>query len=110
MDKLLELRKREKERQKRIQELEKQINKLKEILESPLEAEDQEKLDAELVSPTKITKGLIVESPQHNARKKHEKLKAELSGLDYQRRQDYDAEAAVRRQYEGYQHEYVRLV
>ena len=37
---------------------------------------------------------------------KHEKLKAELSALDYQRRQDYDAETVVRRQYEGYQQEY----
>ena len=49
INKLVDLRKAEKERQKRIQELEKQISKLKEILESPLETEDQEKLDAELV-------------------------------------------------------------
>ena len=40
----------EKERQKKIQEIEKHIDKLKEILESPVETEDQEKLDAELVS------------------------------------------------------------
>lgn len=49
INKLVDLRKAEKERQKRIQELEKQISKYKEILESPLETEDQEKLDAELV-------------------------------------------------------------
>jgi len=49
INKLVDLRKSEKDRQKRIQELEKQISKLKEILESPIETEDQEKLDAELV-------------------------------------------------------------
>lgn len=47
---LAHLKKGEKERQKRIQELEKQICKLKEVLETPPETEDQEKLDAELVS------------------------------------------------------------
>jgi len=49
INKLVDLKKAEKERQKRVQELEKQISKLKEILESPLETEDLEKLDAELV-------------------------------------------------------------
>ncbi|KAF9651246.1 P-loop containing nucleoside triphosphate hydrolase protein [Thelephora ganbajun] len=93
INKLVDLRKAEKERQRRIQELEKQISKLRETLESPLETEDQEKLEAEL----------------NSARLKHERLKAELSALDYQRRQDYDAEAAVQRQYEGYQQELQRL-
>lgn len=49
INKLVDLRKAEKERQRRIQELERQISKLKEVLESPLETEDQEQLDAELV-------------------------------------------------------------
>lgn len=52
---LVHLKKGEKERQRRIQELEKQICKLKEVLETPLETEDQEKLDAELVSQRRIT-------------------------------------------------------
>lgn len=52
INKLVDLRKAEKERQRRIQELEKQISRLKEVLESPLETEDQEKLDAELVRST----------------------------------------------------------
>lgn len=93
INKLASLRKAEKERQKKIQEIEKQIDKLKEILETPVETEDQEKLDDEL----------------NNARTKHERLKAELSGLEYKMRQDYESEASVRRQYEGYQQELQRL-
>lgn len=50
ISKLVHLRRAEKERLKDIQESEKQINKLKEIMESPLETEDQENLDAELAS------------------------------------------------------------
>lgn len=55
---LAHLKKGEKERQRRIQDLEKQICKLKEVLETPLETEDQEKLDAELVSQRRIMEGL----------------------------------------------------
>ncbi|KAF9780049.1 P-loop containing nucleoside triphosphate hydrolase protein [Thelephora terrestris] len=93
MNKLIGLKRAEKERQRHIQELEKQISRLKEIAESPLETEDQANLDAEL----------------NNARTKHEKLKAELSALDYQKRQDRDAEATVQRQHERYQQELHRL-
>jgi len=61
-NKLVDLRKAEKERQRRVQELEKQISKLKEVLESPLETEDQEKLDAELVRPIQTVKGSVVDN------------------------------------------------
>jgi hypothetical protein len=50
MNKLIGLKRAEKERQRHIQELEKQISRLKEIAESPLETEDLVNLDAELVS------------------------------------------------------------
>lgn len=63
VNKLVDLKKVEKERQRRIQELEKQISKLKEVLESPLETEDQEKLDAELVRQKQTTRGSIAEGP-----------------------------------------------
>lgn len=64
INKIVQLRKKEKENQRRIQELQKQIGKLKDILNSPLETEDQELLDAELVSSTHTAKakGSITEN------------------------------------------------
>lgn len=62
--KLVDLKKEEKERQRRIKELEKQISKLREILESPLETEDQQTLDAELASLMRTIEGLIAENPR----------------------------------------------
>lgn len=63
LNRLVDLKRTERERQKRIQELEKQISKLKEVLESPLETEDQEKLDAELVRLMQIARDPTTDGP-----------------------------------------------
>lgn len=63
INKLVGLKRAEKERQKHIQELEKQIGKLKETMESPLETEDQGRLDAELVSSMKTINDRPLRAP-----------------------------------------------